>query len=77
MNAKNIKPAKIHRQLVDVSGENLMTDVSVRKWGGGGEFNDGWTNVQAKHEPFFPMKQTIFENIWITIKMLCNEFPHN
>ncbi|GBN92351.1 hypothetical protein AVEN_131824-1 [Araneus ventricosus] len=43
LNAKNVKPAEIHRQLVEIYGENVMTDGMVRKWVR--QFNDGRTNV--------------------------------
>jgi hypothetical protein len=31
-NAKNIRPAEIHRQLVEVYGEGVMNEGNVRKW---------------------------------------------
>ncbi|GBO17750.1 hypothetical protein AVEN_181159-1 [Araneus ventricosus] len=43
LNAKNAKPSEIHRQLVEIYGENVMTDGMVRKWVR--QFNDGRTNV--------------------------------
>ncbi|GBM64150.1 hypothetical protein AVEN_57161-1 [Araneus ventricosus] len=43
LNAKNVKPAEIHRQLLEIYGENVMTDEMVRKWVP--QFNDGRTNV--------------------------------
>ncbi|GBM20158.1 hypothetical protein AVEN_5683-1 [Araneus ventricosus] len=43
LNAKNVKPAKIHRQLIEIYGENLMTDGMVRKWVR--QFNDERSNV--------------------------------
>ncbi|GBN92970.1 hypothetical protein AVEN_58675-1 [Araneus ventricosus] len=43
LNSKNVKPAEIHCQLVEVYGENLMTDGMVRKWVR--QFNNGRTNV--------------------------------
>ncbi|GBN36936.1 hypothetical protein AVEN_119687-1 [Araneus ventricosus] len=46
-NAKNVKPAEIHRQLVEIYGENVMTDGMVRKWIR--QFNDGRTNFMTKH----------------------------
>ncbi|GBN14943.1 hypothetical protein AVEN_267160-1 [Araneus ventricosus] len=45
LNAKNVKPAEIHRQLVEIYGENVMTDGMVRKWVRLRQFNDGRTNV--------------------------------
>jgi hypothetical protein len=32
LNAKNICPAKIHRQLVEVCGDGVMNEGNVRKW---------------------------------------------
>ncbi|GBM90527.1 hypothetical protein AVEN_158603-1 [Araneus ventricosus] len=46
LNAKNVKPAEIHRQRVEIYGENAMTDGMVRKWVR--QFNDGRTNVHAE-----------------------------
>ncbi|GBN52762.1 hypothetical protein AVEN_145181-1 [Araneus ventricosus] len=39
----NVKSAEIHHQLVEIYGENVMTDGMVRKWVR--QFNDGRTNV--------------------------------
>ncbi|GBN59193.1 hypothetical protein AVEN_123360-1 [Araneus ventricosus] len=43
LNAKKVKPAEIHPQLVEIYGKNVMTDGMVRKWVR--KFNDGRTNV--------------------------------
>ncbi|GBM46661.1 Dihydropyrimidine dehydrogenase [NADP(+)] [Araneus ventricosus] len=43
LNSKKVKPAEIHRQLVEIYGGNVMTDGMVRKWVR--QFNDGRTNV--------------------------------
>ncbi|GBL81721.1 hypothetical protein AVEN_93496-1 [Araneus ventricosus] len=43
LNAKKVKPAEIHRQLVEIYGENVMTDGMIRKWVR--QFNDGRTNI--------------------------------
>jgi hypothetical protein len=32
LNARNVKPADIHRQICEVHGENAMSDGMVRKW---------------------------------------------
>jgi hypothetical protein len=32
LNAKKVRPAEIHRQLVKVYGEGVMNDGNVRKW---------------------------------------------
>ncbi|GBN08951.1 hypothetical protein AVEN_87341-1 [Araneus ventricosus] len=42
-NANNVKQAEIHLQLVEIYGENVMTDGMVRKWVR--QFKDGRTNV--------------------------------
>jgi hypothetical protein len=34
LNAKNIRPAEIHRQLDKVHGEGVMNEGNVRKWCG-------------------------------------------
>ncbi|GBM84200.1 hypothetical protein AVEN_94409-1 [Araneus ventricosus] len=46
LNAKKVKPAEIHRQLVEIYGENVMTDGTVRKWVR--QFNDGRTKDHDK-----------------------------
>lgn len=46
INAKNVKPAETHRQLVEIFGDNVMTDGVVRKWVG--QFNNGWTYVHGE-----------------------------
>ncbi|GBM21832.1 hypothetical protein AVEN_32828-1 [Araneus ventricosus] len=43
LNANNAKQAEINRQLVEIYGENVITDGMVRKWVR--QFNDGRTNV--------------------------------
>ncbi|GBN90611.1 hypothetical protein AVEN_49684-1 [Araneus ventricosus] len=43
LNAKKVKPAETHRQLVEIYGENIMTDGMVGKWVR--QFNDGRANV--------------------------------
>lgn len=43
LNAKNIKPVDIHRQICEVYGENAMSDSMVRRWVR--LFNEGRTNV--------------------------------
>jgi hypothetical protein len=32
LNAKNIRSAKVHRQLVEVHGEGVMNEGNVQKW---------------------------------------------
>ncbi|GBM96163.1 hypothetical protein AVEN_23256-1 [Araneus ventricosus] len=83
LNAKKVKPAEIHRQLVEFYGENVMTDGMVRKWVR--QFNDGRTNVHDKARSGRPsvvddglvakVNEKIRENRRFTIRMLFDEFP--
>ncbi|GBM84910.1 hypothetical protein AVEN_23711-1 [Araneus ventricosus] len=83
LNAKNVKPAEIHRQLVEVYFENVMTDGMVRKWVR--QFNDGRTNVHDETHSgrssvvndglVAKVNEKIRENGQFTIRMLCDEFP--
>ena len=43
LNARNVKPADIHRQICEVCGKNAMSDGMVRKWVR--KFNEGGDNV--------------------------------
>ena len=43
LNARNMKPANIHRQICEVYGENGTSHGMVRKWVS--KFNDGRDNV--------------------------------
>ncbi|GBM10369.1 hypothetical protein AVEN_169661-1 [Araneus ventricosus] len=82
LNAKKVKPAEIHRQLVKIYGENVMTDGMVRKWVR--QFNDGRTNVHDEARSGRPsvvsdglvakMNEKIRENRRFTIRMLFDEF---
>ncbi|GBM79067.1 hypothetical protein AVEN_86078-1 [Araneus ventricosus] len=81
-NANNVKPAEIHRQLVEIYGENVMTEGMVRKWVR--QFNDGRTNVHDEARSGRPsvvndglvanVNEKIRENSRFTIRMLCDEF---
>ncbi|GBM60978.1 hypothetical protein AVEN_127502-1 [Araneus ventricosus] len=83
LNTKNVNPAEIHRQLVEIYGENAMTDGMVRKWVG--QFNDGRTNVRDEARSGRPsvvndglvakVNEKIRENSRFTIRMLFDEFP--
>ncbi|GBM97148.1 hypothetical protein AVEN_195491-1 [Araneus ventricosus] len=83
LKAKEVKPAEIHRQLVEIYGENVMTDGMVRKWVR--QFNDGRTNVHDEARGGRPsvvnnglvakMNEKIRENRRFTIRMLFDEFP--
>ncbi|GBN33015.1 hypothetical protein AVEN_101090-2 [Araneus ventricosus] len=81
--AKKVKPAEIHRELVENYGENVMTDGMVRQWVR--EFNDGRTNVLDEARSGRPsvvkdglvakVNEKIRENRRFTIRMLFDEFP--
>ncbi|GBN89067.1 hypothetical protein AVEN_72357-1 [Araneus ventricosus] len=83
LNAKNVKPAEIHRQRVEIYGENVMTDGMVRKWVR--QFKYGRTNVHDEARSGRPsvvndglvakVNEKIRENSRFTIRMLCDEFP--
>ncbi|GBO24138.1 hypothetical protein AVEN_35327-1 [Araneus ventricosus] len=83
LNAKKVKPAEIHRQLVEIYGENVMTDGMVRKWVR--QFNDGRTNGHDEARSGRPsvvndgfgvkVNEKIRENRRFTIRMLFDEFP--
>ncbi|GBL75399.1 hypothetical protein AVEN_194591-1 [Araneus ventricosus] len=81
LNAKKVKPAEIHRQLVESYGENVMTDGMVRKWVR--QFNDGRTNVHDEARSgrssvvndVVKVNEKIRENRRFTIRMLFDEFP--
>ncbi|GBN66941.1 hypothetical protein AVEN_168209-1 [Araneus ventricosus] len=83
LNAKEVKPAEIHRQRVEIYGENVMTDGMVRKWAR--QFNDGRTNVHDEARSGRPsvvidglvakVNEKICENRRFTIRMLFDEFP--
>ncbi|GBO05538.1 hypothetical protein AVEN_64988-1 [Araneus ventricosus] len=72
LNAKNVKPAEIYCQLVDIYGEKVMTDGMVRKWVR--RFNDGRPSV-VNDGLVAKVNEIIRENRWFTIRMLCDEFP--
>ncbi|GBN29760.1 hypothetical protein AVEN_100065-1 [Araneus ventricosus] len=83
LNAKKVKPAEMHRQLVEIYGENVMTDGMVTKWVR--QFNDGHTNVHDEAWSGRPsvvndhlvakVNEKIRENRRLTIRMLFDEFP--
>ncbi|GBM33625.1 Mariner Mos1 transposase [Araneus ventricosus] len=83
LNVKNVKPAEIHRQLVEIYGENVITDGMVRKWIR--QFNDGCTNVHDEARSgrltvvndalVAKVNETIRQNRRFTIRMLSDEFP--
>ncbi|GBN28619.1 hypothetical protein AVEN_36171-1 [Araneus ventricosus] len=83
LNAKKVKPAEIHRQLVEIYGENVMTDGMVRKWVR--QFNDGRINVHDEARSgrlsivndglVAKVNEKIRKNRRFTIRMLFDEFP--
>ncbi|GBL99039.1 hypothetical protein AVEN_227544-1 [Araneus ventricosus] len=83
LNTKNVKPAEIHPQLVEIYGENVMIDGMVRKWVQ--QFNNGRTNVHDEARSGRPsvvndglvpkVNEKIRENSQFTIRMLCDKFP--
>ncbi|GBL91666.1 hypothetical protein AVEN_71320-1 [Araneus ventricosus] len=83
LNAKKVKPAEIQHQLVEIYGENVMTDGMVRKWVQ--QFNNGRTNVHEEARSGRPpvvndglvakVNEKIRENRRFTIRMLFDGFP--
>ncbi|GBM00189.1 hypothetical protein AVEN_176423-1 [Araneus ventricosus] len=83
LNAKKVKTAEIHRQLVEIYGENVMTDGMVRKWVR--QFNDGRTSVHNEARSRRPsvvndglvakVNEKIRENRRLPIRMFFDEFP--
>ncbi|GBN33016.1 hypothetical protein AVEN_101090-1 [Araneus ventricosus] len=88
LNAKNVKPAEIHRQLAEIYGENVITDGMVRKWVR--QFNDGHTNVHDEARSGRPsvvwyrdwtdglvakVNEKIRENSRFIVRVLFDEFP--
>ncbi|GBN26005.1 hypothetical protein AVEN_1498-1 [Araneus ventricosus] len=83
LNAKKVNPAAIHRQLVEIYGENVMTDGMIRKWVR--QFNDGRTIVHDEARSGRPsvvnnglvtkVNEKIHEDRRFTIRMLFDEFP--
>ncbi|GBN32531.1 hypothetical protein AVEN_45736-1 [Araneus ventricosus] len=84
LNAKKVKPAEIHRQLVEIYGENVMTGGMVRKCVR--QFNDA-PMFMTKHGVgdllllmmvcglAAKVNEKIRENRRFTIRMLFDEFP--
>jgi hypothetical protein len=52
LNARNVKPADIHRQICEVYSENAMSDGMVRKWVR--HFNEGRENVNDEAQSGMP-----------------------
>ncbi|GBO44821.1 hypothetical protein AVEN_89985-1 [Araneus ventricosus] len=83
LNANNVKQAEIHRQRVEIYGENVMTDGMVRKCVR--QYNDGCTMFMTKHgvgdlpvvndDLVAKVNEKIRENRRFTIRMLFDELP--
>jgi transposase-like protein len=83
LNAKNMKPAEIHRQLCDVYGEHAMSSSMVRRWVR--LFNEGRESVHddprsgrpsVVNEDLVPaVEEKIRENRRVTITSLSLHFP--
>jgi len=83
LNAKNMKPAEIHRQLCDVYGEHVMSSSMVRGWVR--LFNEGCENVHDDPRSGRPsvvnedlvraVEEKIRENRRFTITSLSLHFP--
>ena len=83
LNAKNMKPAEIHRQLCDVYGEHAMSSSMVRRWVR--LFNEGRENVHDDPRSGRPsvvnedlvraVEEKIRENRRFTITSLSLHFP--
>lgn len=82
LNARNVKPAEIYRQLRDVYGEDVMSEGMVRKWVR--MFNSGRTNVHDEDRSGRPslvtddlvraVDEKIRENRRFTMTTLSDEF---
>jgi hypothetical protein len=56
-NAKNVRPAEIYPQICEVSGENAMSDVMVKRWCR--MFSEGRTNVHDDDRSGYPSLATV------------------
>lgn len=82
LNARNVKPSEIHRQITEIYGESAMTDGMVRKWVR--QFNEGRTNVHdatrsgrpslATNDLVNRVDEKIKANRRVTMTMLADEF---
>ena len=83
LNARNIKPAAIHRQLCEVYGEDAISDGMVRRWAR--KFNEGRVSVPDEQRTGRPclinddlvraVDGTIREDRRFTISLLSLNFP--
>lgn len=83
LSAKGVKPIDIHREIVEVYGQNIMSDGMVRKWVRA--FKDGRTNVHDEERSGRPsvinedfvqkVDAKVRENRRFTISSLSDCFP--
>jgi hypothetical protein len=82
LNARNVKPADIHRQICEVYGENAMSDGMVRKWVR--QFNKGRENMHDEARSGRPsvvddlvraVDSKVHEDRRFTISSLSLHFP--
>jgi hypothetical protein len=83
LNARNVKPADIHRQICEVYSENAMSDGMVRKWVR--QFNEGRENVHDEVQSGRPsvvnddlvhvVDSKVHEDRRFTISSLSLHFP--
>ncbi|KFM64655.1 hypothetical protein X975_15766, partial [Stegodyphus mimosarum] len=82
LNARNVKPVEIYRQVTEVYGEYAISDGMVRKWVR--MFNAGRTNVHAEARSGRPVvtddlvrkvDEAIHENRRFTMTTLSEAFP--
>jgi hypothetical protein len=59
LNARNMKPADIHRQLCEAYGEHAMSDSMVRRWVR--HFDEGRENVYEDPRSFRP--SAVYEDL--------------
>ena len=83
LNARNVLSSKIHHQICQVYGDNVMSDGTVRKWVP--MFNVGWENVhdEARSGPsslvnddlVHKVNERVRDNRHFTISDLSLHFP--
>jgi transposase len=84
LNAKNVRPAEMYRQIYEVYEENAMSDRMVRRWCR--MFSEGRTNVHDDDRSGRPslvtadlldqVKEKIRENKSFTMSEPSTHFPH-
>jgi transposase len=68
LNARNVKPADIRRQICEVYGENAMSDGMVRKWVR--KFNESRDNV---HEEPRSGRPSVVSDVFSRVHVLRGE----